>query len=282
MNKKIIFLATVATLWFSQVINAQDEPSQKTTEDSTNEVEEDVPESNDQELEKFARSLFQRTEMDTVVKYRKKVFPFVNFGLGNVATDGNFNNSPFGYLRSTSWEWGVMVRRPFNERSNLLGIRYGLSFSYNSLTPNGNNVFVLNGNQTGLDEFPVPLRRGRSYFRNSYFNIPFALDFDFSTKTYNSEKKKFEHRNGINFGVGGYVGVNINSKHFISYRDENDYKQSITEHGRWNVNDFNYGLMAYIGYWNLRIIAKYDLQPVFKNNPQDQNYWTLGLQYEFR
>ena len=227
-------------------------------------------------------SYFERAEMDTVVKYRNEVFPFVRIGFGNVSADNQFSHSDFGYMRSGFFEWGITVRKPFNENKNLLGLRYGISFSYQHLTPTGNNVFVTNGDQTVLEEYPVDLRRNHSYFKNSYINIPIALDFDFSTKKYNHANRRFDVEEGINFGVGGYIGYNINSKQFISYKDENGYKETIKQHGKWNVNDFNYGLMAYVGFRSAKLVAKYDLQPVFKNNTTDQRYWSLGIQLDLR
>ena len=228
-------------------------------------------------------SFFEPTELDTVVKYRTQTFPFIAGGFGNVSDDGAFANSDFGYLRSGFFEWGLAFRRPFNEDKNLLGLRYGVSFSYNSITPTQNNILHDNGNgETFLvDSGIADMKRGRTYFRNSYVNIPIALDFDFSTKTYNHANRKFDTNPGINFGLGGYVGYNINSKQFIRY-EEDGYKYTIKEHGKWNVNDFNYGVMAYIGYTNLKLYAKYDLQPVFKNNPTDQKYWSLGLMIDLR
>src|SRR5690606_9674615 len=45
-------------------------------------------------------------QMDTVVKYGTKTTPYLAFGVGNVATDGAFANSEFGYMRSNYFEWG--------------------------------------------------------------------------------------------------------------------------------------------------------------------------------
>src|SRR5690554_1397573 len=91
-------------------------------------------------------SFFEPTELDTVVKYRTQTFPFIAGGFGNVSDDGAFANSDFGYLRSGFFEWGLAFRRPFNEDKNLLGLRYGVSFSYNSITPTQNNILYDNGN----------------------------------------------------------------------------------------------------------------------------------------
>ena len=62
-------------------------------------------------------------EMDTVAKYRTKITPYLAFGVGNVATDGSFANSEFGYLRSNYIEWGIAARTPFNKNNNKWGVR---------------------------------------------------------------------------------------------------------------------------------------------------------------
>lgn len=276
-----LFLGTFATT-FAQVEEEVVETVEVVEEEAVEVVEAAAVETVE-DLRDFDYSIFEPTAQDTVVKYRRKIFPFIAGGYGNVSNDGAFANSQFGYLRSTFFEWGLAVRRPFNEDKNLLGLRYGISFSYNSLTPTQNNILVDNGNgETVLVDANLPdLKRNRTYFRNSYVNIPIALDFDFSTKSYNHANRKFVTNPGLNFGFGGYVGYNINSKQFIRY-EEDGYKMTVKQHGKWNVNDFNYGLMAYFGYSSVKLYAKYDMQPVFKDNATDQKYWSLGLLLDFK
>ncbi|WP_448606108.1 hypothetical protein [Paenimyroides ceti] len=241
-----------------------------------------VTDANGNLLDQLGYDFYATAEMDTIVKYRREIFPFVRAGFGNLSKDHQFAHSDFGYMRSTSFQWGFDVRQPFSKEKNLLGLRYGVSFSYNSVAPTDNRIFVVDGNKTVLEPAGRELRKGRTFFRNSYVEIPIALDFDFSTKTYNHANRKFVKNNKLNFGLGGYVGYNINSKQFLSYRDDVGNKVSEKVKGKWNVEDFNYGVMAYIGSRNTKIYAKYDLAPVFKNNDNDMRYWSLGLQLDLR
>lgn len=217
-------------------------------------------------------------QMDTVVKYRTKVAPYLAIGVGNVATNGAFANSEFGYLRSNSVEWGIAARTPFNKTSNKWGIRYGLGFKYNGLATTQNKEFSLNGNQTVTTASTNQLRKNYAYLRNTYITIPVSLDFTTTTKTYNEANRRFTSKDGFNFGIGGYIGYNINSKQHLRYNDANDYKIYEQQKGDWNVNDFQYGVMAYAGADSFKLIFKYDLSPVFSNNTVDQNYWSLGVQ----
>lgn len=217
-------------------------------------------------------------ELDTVVKYRKVVMPYVAVGVGNVATDGAFANSEFGYLRSNYVEWGIAVRAPFSKTNNKWGIRYGLGFKYNGLATTQNKEFALNGNQTITATSDKELRKNYAYLRNTYITIPISLDFTTSTKTYNEANRRFTTKTGLNFGLGGYLGYNINSKQHLRYNNADGYKVYEQQKGNWNVNDFQYGLSAYAGWDQVKLVFKYDLNPVFKNNTVNQNYWSLGIQ----
>jgi len=217
-------------------------------------------------------------QMDTIVKYGTKTTPYLAFGVGNVATDGAFANSEFGYMRSNYFEWGVAARTPFSKTNNKWGIRYGLGFKYNGLATTQNRMFGLRGeNQTVTMSAPINLRKNYAYFRNTYVTIPISLDFTTTSKTYNEANRRFTTKEGINFGIGGYVGYNINSKQHLRY-EVGDYKSYEQQKGDWNVNDFQYGLTAYAGKDHFKLVFKYDLSPVFSNNAVDQNYWSIGLQ----
>lgn len=234
-----------------------------------------IPEISNKEFEYLGK-----TETDTVVKYGTTTQAVIRFGVNNLRTENQFTHSDFRYLGSSTFEIGLTARKPFSKDDNLLGLRYGVMFSYNMLSPTDNRVFGIEGNQTNLQVSDKNLRKPSTYFKNSYVQIPITLDFDFSKKEYNHANRKFVWNEGLNFGIGGYVGYNINSKQFISYKDEFGNKVTEKHHGKWNVEDFNYGLMAYVGNRNYKLYAKYDLSPVFKNNAKDQYFWTLGIQLD--
>src|SRR5690606_4531278 len=124
-------------------------------------------------------------QMDTVVKYRTKITPYLAFGVGNVATDGAFANSEFGYLRSNYTEFGIVARTPFSKTNNKWGIRYGLGFKYNGLATTQNREFTLTGNQTVTAPSDKELRKNYAFLRNTYITIPVSLDFTTTPKTYN-------------------------------------------------------------------------------------------------
>src|SRR5690606_13067425 len=123
--------------------------------------------------------------------------PYLAFGVGNVATDGAFANSEFGYLRSNYFEWGIAVRTPFSKTNNKWGIRYGLGFKYNGLATTDNKQFVLKGNQTDTEMSAKELRKNYAYLRNTYITIPVTLDFTTTTKSYNEANRRFTTKEGL-------------------------------------------------------------------------------------
>lgn len=202
------------------------------------------------------------------------------FGLNNVITENeSLNESDYRVWGSHFYEWGVTFNSRILKNHNLLHAKYGLSLMYNNLRPTDNRYFVKNGDvtelQTGFTNFD------ESRFRNVYLTAPVHLEFDFTPKKTDKDGKSyFRTHQSFRLGVGGYAGVKIKSKQILKY-EEDDQKVKLKQKGDFNVNDFNYGLSAYIGYGQMSLYAKYDLNPLFKNNTVDQNNVSLGLRFDF-
>ncbi|SOE21204.1 hypothetical protein SAMN06298216_1675 [Spirosomataceae bacterium TFI 002] len=92
-------------------------------------------------------------------------------------------------------------------------------------------------------------------------NLPVMLQFGF---------KESDFR----VGIGAYGGVRINSYQKFKEFDNTKYK----EKGEYNLNRWNYGLMAEAGRGGFRLFAKYDMKPMFNgNNPINANVFTVGV-----
>ena len=244
----------------------------------------DISESNDS-LKKNSFSIpggYKSKKNDENKSENRTTSQFVlAFGANNLVTDGAVANSQFGYGRSSFYEWGVTWNTRLSNNSNLLHLKYGVGFMYNNLHATDNRVFVDNTNgQTELATYPIDLKESRTYFKNVYFVVPMHLEFDFSKTNTVDDKKVFKSHRGARFGLGGFVGVNTNSKQFIEYKIDG-YKFSEKQKGDFNVNDFTYGLSAYVGYKQTSLYLKYDLNPIFKNNPIDQNNISLGIRFDW-
>lgn len=200
-------------------------------------------------------------------------------GFNNLVTDGAVANSDFGYMRSVFFEWGLTKRTRLGKEASPLHLKYGLSFMYNIIAPTDNRYFVDNGKETVMETYPVELRKKDSYFKNVYLALPVHLEFDFSKKTTKDGTTYYRSHNGFRFGVGGFAGYNTNSKQFLSYKIDG-YKIKEKQKGDWNVNEWNYGLSAYIGWKETSLYLKYDLNPLFENNAVDQHNVSLGVRFD--
>ena len=201
-------------------------------------------------------------------------------GFNNLVTNNMVANSDFGYGRSIFSEFGITLNTRLSNNSNLLHLKYGASFMYNHLHATNNRVFADINNQTVLVDAGVETKAKRTYFKNVYFVVPMHLEFDFSKTKMVDDKKVFKSHTGARFGIGGFVGVNTNSKQFIEY-EQDGYRIRENQKGDFNVNDFTYGVSTYIGYRATSLYLKYDLNPIFKNNPVDQNNISLGLRFDW-
>ncbi len=201
-------------------------------------------------------------------------------GYNNLVTNNMVANSQFGYGRSGFYEWGVTWNTRLTNNSNLLHLKYGAGFMYNQLHATDNRIFADINNQTVLVNASMETKAKRTYFKNVYFVVPLHLEFDFSKTKMVDDKKVFKSHTGARFGIGGFVGVNSNSKQFIEY-EQNGYKFKEKQKGDFNVNDFTYGVSTYIGYRSTSLYLKYDLNPIFKNNPVDQNNISLGIRFDW-
>ena len=201
-------------------------------------------------------------------------------GFNNLVTNNMVANSDFGYGRSIFSEFGITLNTRLSNNSNLLHLKYGASFMYNHLHATNNRVFADINNQTVLVDAGVETKAKRTYFKNVYFVVPMHLEFDFSKTKMVDDKKVFKSHTGARFGIGGFLGVNTNSKQFIQY-EQDGYRIRENQKGDFNVNDFTYGVSTYIGYRATSLYLKYDLNPIFKNNPVDQNNISLGIRFDW-
>ena len=200
-------------------------------------------------------------------------------GLNNVVTNGSLNNSDFRYWGSHFYEFGFTANTRLLKDNNLLHAKYGISLMLNSLRPADNRLFQVSGNTTSLVDATVPLDDAR--FRNTYLVVPLHLEFDFSPNNVAAGGKPyFKSHKSVRLGVGGYAGMNLESRQFIETK-ANGYDTESETTGDFNTSNFIYGLSAYLGYRETSLYVKYDLNPLFNNNPIKQNNISLGLRFDF-
>ena len=219
-----------------------------------------------------------KRDKDSIHGEKRTTSQFVfAMGLNNTMVDGKLQDSNYRFMGSHFYEWGITYNSRLMKNDNLLHAKYGLSLMYNNIRPTENRSFVVNGDQTDLVENPVHLTESR--FRNVYLVAPVHLEFDFTKARESNGKKYFKTHKSFRFAVGGYAGINVKSKQILKF-EEDDLKYKTTIKGDYNVNNFIYGLSSYIGYRELSLYFKYDLNPIFQDNLTKENNVSLGLRLD--
>lgn len=222
-----------------------------------------------------------KNEADTLKQYsfKRTTSQFVfALGVNRLVVDDKIDHDSFED-RSDFYEWGFSFNSRVFKNNNLLHIKYGLSLQYNNLRPENNRKFVTTADgQTVLEDTDINFKVSR--FRYVNLVIPVHLELDFTPKEVNGDVTYFPSQNSVRIGFGGYAGVNVKEKQILKYTDD-DHKVKHKEKGDFNVNDFTYGLSAYVGYGPVALYAKYDLQPVFANNAVDAQNLSMGLRFDF-
>ncbi|GAA3766366.1 hypothetical protein [Flavobacterium ginsengiterrae] len=198
-------------------------------------------------------------------------------GLNNMLADGKLQDSKYSFIGSHFYEWGFTYNSRLMKNDNLLHAKYGLSLMYNNIRATENKSFVVNGDQTNLEINPIHLTESR--FRNVYLVLPVHLEFDFTRPVQSNGKTYFKTHKSFRFGIGGYTGINVKSKQILKFEEE-DLKYKTRIKGDYNVNNFIYGLSSYIGYRDLSLYFKYDLNPLFQDNLVKENNISLGLRLD--
>ena len=200
------------------------------------------------------------------------------FGLNNVITKGeSLDDSQFkiggSRFAELGWAWKTRVFK----NSNWLRFKYGVSFQFNGLKPIDNQIFVEQGEQTVLEEFPINL--DKSKFRMDNLVFPIHFEMGPSKKIEKENYFRYSTRKYIKFGLGGYAGFNLGNRQKLKFEEDGKgIKQKIKDD--YNTNNFIYGLSAYVGWRTVGLYAKYDLNTIFKDNPVEQRNVSLGLRLD--
>ncbi|MFP9116318.1 hypothetical protein ACLI08_00865 [Flavobacterium sp. RNTU_13] len=180
--------------------------------------------------------------------------------------------------RSDFYEVGLTWNTRLAKNNNLLHAKYGLSLQYNNLRPDNNRYFVKEGNQTVLADFGRNLDVARLRYVNLV--VPAHLEFDFSKKRMNGDKVDFRTHESFRLGLGGYAGFNVKEKQILKYKNDGGNSVKQKTKGDYNVNDFVYGVSAYVSYRAVGVYAKYDLQETFTHSFSGYNNFSLGMRFD--
>jgi hypothetical protein len=202
----------------------------------------------------------------------------VAFGLNNLITKGkSFNDTDYEIGGSRFFELGWAWKTRVFKESNWLRIKYGFSFQWDGLKPTDNLYFVDTGEVTELQLHPERLDKAK--LRVDKLVFPVHFEFGPSKKIERDDYFRFTSKNQLKVGLGGYAGLKMSSRQKLKYSvDGNNTKEKIK--ASYNTNNVIYGLSGYIGRGCTALYVKYDLNPIFKDNPVDQHNISMGLRFD--
>ncbi|QAA81611.1 hypothetical protein EI546_07680 [Aequorivita sp. H23M31] len=224
-------------------------------------------------------SVKRKKEKKEVYDFRTKTGVYLTWGLLDLVDDDNsYGNTDVSVGRSTSFEVGISQTTRVFKKSNFLRIKYGLGFEWNKLTPRDNTYLVDNNGINTMEQFPSELRKSEVRFTNIV--IPVYFELGPSKKIESQNYIRFSTQKQFKIGFGGYGGLNIETMQKLKYREDGrKVKQKIKRD--YNTTDFVYGVGAYVGYGSFSLFAKYELSPLFENQPIDKNLLSLGFRLDF-
>ncbi|QIE60380.1 PorT family protein [Rasiella rasia] len=202
-----------------------------------------------------------------------------SFGLNNAIIDGqSLSDSPYKIGGSRYAELGLAWTTRVFKESNFLRFRYGVSFQFNGLKATDNRYFVDTGAQTELQDFGLDL--DKSKFRMDNVVVPVHFEIGGSRKIEKEDYFRYNTNKSFKLGVGGYAGLNMSARQKLKF-DNGDEKVKQKLKAGYNTNNFIYGLSAYVGYGDISLYAKYDLNTIFKDNTIDQRNVSLGVRWDW-
>ncbi len=195
--------------------------------------------------------------------------------------------SPFRLRNSRFYEIGITNKVRLIKTSSLLQMKFGLSFNIHNVRPERNLYF--NTENIEPNQAPILSRDLRDYEKDAYFRTgqlvaPLYLEFDFSPTKRNAEGVKIlKSQKSFRLGIGGYAGFQFDSRQIINYSvDKTDYRE--IQFGGFDTDRIVYGLGTYIGFRDVSVYAKYDINNLFKGrrieDDEALHNVSLGLRFD--
>lgn len=213
-------------------------------------------------------------------KYDRRTYSdfVMAIGFNNAIIEGeSFADTPYKLAGSRFFEMGWQWRTRVFKNSNWLRFNYGFSFQFNGLKPENNQYFVMNGNQTELQEFEVELDKSKLRMDNLVFPIHLEVG---PSKTYKTEEKiRYSLQDQFRLGFGGYGGFNLGMRQKLKYQMDGEKVKDKLKRD-YNTSNLIYGLSAYAGVDGMLLYVKYDLNPIFKDAAIEQRNISVGLRFD--
>lgn len=219
------------------------------------------------------------SDKEEVVYDRRTTSDLVlGIGFNNALSDGrSLNDSPYKIGGSRFFELGIAWKTRVFDNTNFLRLKYGFSFMFNGLKLDDNQYFVEDGEQTVLETYPTNL--DKSKFRMDHLVFPVHFEIGPSTKRTGDNYIRYSTKNQFKLGLGGYAGFNLLTIQKLKYEENGDERKDKFKQN-FNTNNFIYGVSGYLAFGDTALYVKYDLNPIFKDNPIEERNFSVGLRFD--
>ena len=151
---------------------------------------------------------------------------------------------------------GLDYTQRLGGRRSPVNLLIGPEFAFNNYMLNGNNKWVEQNGVTGIVRETDPARQyDKTKLATAAVNLPLMLQLKLHDAHYRSR---------FSVAAGGFVGYRLGSWTKLKHTTEGvTYKDK--DHGTYNLEDFQYGLQGTIGFGDLHLFAKYNLNQLFRS-----------------
>lgn len=197
-------------------------------------------------------------------------FSRLDWGFSRLINDGSFTLSPenqfLEYKKASNFGFDVAqfgVR--FNDAFKVY-LSTGFEWNYLRLKKD----VILDPDATPLDYSDAAVSYKKNIFTSTYLRAPVTMEW---------RSKRNRHGNRAKVAVGAMSGILLKGTQRL--KSEEYGKQKYRDN--YNLASFQYGVFARVGFSNTGIFAKYYLNDMFENSPNQEklNNFTFGLTLGF-
>ncbi|TXK25011.1 PorT family protein [Pontibacter qinzhouensis] len=165
---------------------------------------------------------------------------------------------------SINWRMNSQV----GGRTSPFYIISGLEFAFNNYMFDRNYVIEEDVNDNTYFRRATDINYQKSKLTHSSVNLPIMPMLKF---------KKANGKEGFKIGAGGFAGYRLGSHSKLKYSQDGSTEKDKVR-SNYNLSDFQYGLTGVIGYGNLDLFVKYNMNSLFKDDRgPDVNVISFGF-----
>lgn len=226
----------------------------------------DQPRSATDRAERQARRDSLREDQQS--KNRHASYVVLDVGLNALVNKAGANAPELRPEGSRYVNLGLSYRQRLGGRRSPLYLLGGPELAFNNYMLEGNYKWQNTNGITSVALEPTTRQYQKTKLATSTLTVPLMLQLRLHDE---------HHRTTFRLGAGGFVGYRLASWTKLKYF-ENGSTYKDKDYGSYNLNDWQYGLQAQLGYGSLNFFVKYNLNELFRDGrgPQAQTL-SFGL-----